>query len=390
MKEITSGIDRKIRVMQIIEEGRGGGALYRIRALNKYLSESCDVYVVCPKETSAFISQNNTVTDSVIGMRLHSLSKYPPRLFLYLLTFLPEVVALVRLMHRIEPDVVHCNGSWQVKGVLAAALSGRKSVWHMNDSHQPPPVRLMFKWVSSFADSFIFASHRTASYYLNLNAALKSKFHKVISAPIRDKMSLVSKSVRERKPGIDIVTVGYINPNKGLEYLIHGFADFSKIVDTECRLQIIGPVLQSQKKYHDKLCRLIKEHDIKNVDFLGYREDIYGILDNADIYVCASLFESSPISVWEALSRGMVVVSTDVGDVRSLFEEYRCGLVVPTGQSKAICEALLELYENKHDVKSLGQNAMTMARKLFDPEIISSQHANFYAELLNNELSQSL
>ena len=42
---------------------------------------------------------------------------------------------------------------------------------------------------------------------------------------------------------------------------------------------------------------------------------IRSLLNQSDIYVCSSNYESSPVSIWEAMSMELPIVSTDVGDL---------------------------------------------------------------------------
>ena len=58
-----------------------------------------------------------------------------------------------------------------------------------------------------------------------------------------------------------------------------------------------------------------------NFNFLGKKHDINSALMDYDVYICSSYFESSPISVREAMATGLPILSTDVGDVKELLLE---------------------------------------------------------------------
>jgi len=55
-------------------------------------------------------------------------------------------------------DIVHCNGAWQVKGIIAGKLAGAKVVWHLNDTRMPFFIKVVFSFLAvSSCDAFIAA-----------------------------------------------------------------------------------------------------------------------------------------------------------------------------------------------------------------------------------------
>ena len=79
------------------------------------------------------------------------------------------------------------------------------------------------------------------------------------------------------------------------------------------------------------------------------------ILKRFDFYVCSSNAESSPISVWEAMSMQKAIISTDVGDVPLYIKDGHNGFVVGVGESEKLCCKLEELIQN--DSKKEQNNA---------------------------------
>ena len=66
-----------------------------------------------------------------------------------------------------------------------------------------------------------------------------------------------------------------------------------------------------------------KKMKISDVNFWGEisNEEIPKLLNCADVFVFASLYEGSPTVIKEALACNIPVVSVDVGDVRSVIYE---------------------------------------------------------------------
>ena len=158
----------------------------------------------------------------------------------------------------------------------------------------------------------MYASKKTKKYYENFSSCNKST---IISSPIEDKFFL-SENRSFSQENLKIVSVANINPVKNLEMLIDIASNFSEI-----KFDIIGPVYDSQKKYFAKLEKKIKDLNLVNFNFLGKKHDINSALMDYDVYICSSYFESSPISVREAMATGLPILSTDVGDVKELLLE---------------------------------------------------------------------
>jgi len=76
---------------------------------------------------------------------------------------------------------------------------------------------------------------------------------------------------------------------------------------------------------------MVQHLKIKNIDFIGQVDDVRPYLSNFDLYLCTSTFESSPISIWEAMSMECAIISTDVGDVSLLIESNISGEIVGVG-----------------------------------------------------------
>jgi glycosyltransferase involved in cell wall biosynthesis len=74
--------------------------------------------------------------------------------------------------------------------------------------------------------------------------------------------------------------------------------------------------------------------------FVGFREDVGPYLAGADLVVLTSANEGTPVSLIEALAAGRPVVSTDVGGVRDVVADGETGLLVPSGDAKAVAAAI--------------------------------------------------
>ena len=378
-----------IKVLNITEEGRGGGPLKRIKDVAQNLMhQDVETTVLFPnKNAEDFKKSLQDASVSFVETSMHRLTKAKVPLLKYVLTFIPEVLKLISLIKKNNFDIVLCNSSWQIKGVLAAKFTKAKSIWIQNDSYQPSSIKRLFNFVSNRADAFVFVSNRTKEFYASVNPSILDKPHVVIQSPV-DTTKFSPKTKQEasdKSDAINILSVGYINHNKGFDTLIKAIHEVNKKTEEKVKFSIAGPAFDSQQDYYNMLLDLQKELQVENLEFLGMRKDIPSLLNNTDIYVCSSDFEASPISVWEALASKLPVVSTDVGDVEDIFTEHKCGLVVPSKDPSKLAKSILKLIENEALRNELAIKARDSAESLFSVYAVAEKYRNFYYQVYQSK-----
>ena len=150
-------------------------------------------------------------------------------------------------------------------------------------------------------------------------------------------------------------TVYKRNPNIHLYYL--GYGDLDKIIEK----MAIEKGLQ------------------ENVHLLGYHENPFPIVQQADITCMTSKAEGWGLVLSESLSLGIPIVSTDVGGARILSNEGKCGVVFNTNEEAE--EGIIKLLQKnreelKDECKKIAErfnlkNYICQIEKLFD-EVLES------------------
>jgi len=129
----------------------------------------------------------------------------------------------------------------------------------------------------------------------------------------------------------------------------------------------------------------VKTLNIDNVTFFGARRDIKNLLKSADLFVCCSLSESGPMTVFEAMAMEKAIVSADVGDVKGLFENDKNGLIVPVNDATAMAKAVVKLINDAALRKSMGQNARKKAIDSVDVSCCVDSHETAYRSAINTD-----
>ncbi|MGH3428207.1 MAG: glycosyltransferase family 4 protein, partial [Mycobacteriales bacterium] len=120
--------------------------------------------------------------------------------------------------------------------------------------------------------------------------------------------------------------------------------------------------------------------------FLGFREDVPGMVRMADLSVLPSSGEGLPMSLIESIALGTPAVSTDVGDVRWLLETTAAGVCVTPGNDDdffAACARVLEDPGLRREMAEEGARTVNM----FDaPKMVERYEEVFEAVIDSNPL----
>jgi D-inositol-3-phosphate glycosyltransferase len=158
---------------------------------------------------------------------------------------------------------------------------------------------------------------------------------------------VIDRSVAREKAGFGgekvVLFVGRIEPLKGIDCLLRGFAGLSSTLGA--RLVIVGGDEGSRKEIA-QLQELSRELGIENaVSFLGtVKHDLMPYLYNAaDVCVVPSHYESFGLVPLESLACGTPVVATDVGDLRNIIRQGENGYILPDNEPAILSEKIADV-----------------------------------------------
>ncbi|MBE0359507.1 glycosyltransferase family 4 protein [Pseudoalteromonas aliena] len=174
--------------------------------------------------------------------------------------------------------------------------------------------------------------------------------------------------------------MGELSERKGIKDLIHAFA-ISK--NENARLLIAG------NGDVDSLISLCEELDVLNkVEFLGWinKTQKLDLLARTDVVVLPSYAEGLPMSILEAMSVGLPVVTTPVGAVEDAITDDVQGLLVQPGNIEQIAIALSELAQNTDKRQQLGEMAKLKFLACFKDDVVAETLSNYYQKLINENV----
>ena len=102
------------------------------------------------------------------------------------------------------------------------------------------------------------------------------------------------------------------------------------------------------------------------------------LYQEADLFVNASVVDNQPVSIIEALSAGLPVVSTPTGDIRFMVRDGETGLLVPPDRPDALADALCAMWRNPDGARRMARQARQDVEKYTWPAV-RDQWAEAYA-----------
>ena len=116
-------------------------------------------------------------------------------------------------------------------------------------------------------------------------------------------------------------------------------------------------------------------------------DGVRALLDDADVFVHASLGEGISNGVLEAMASGLPVVTTDCGGMREAVTDGQDGFVVPVRDVAAMSAALVELAGDAGLRTRMGRAARAAVERGFALEQQIASFASLYERLAASRVS---
>ncbi len=140
---------------------------------------------------------------------------------------------------------------------------------------------------------------------------------------------------------IRLLFVGFIRPEKGLEYLVRALPKIKS--GKKIKLSIVGSSggYSAEEIKIKKIIEELKLNDI--ISWEGYArfgEELFRYIDASDIMVLPTLSEGTPRVLVEARARCLPVVSTNAGGIPTSVHNGKDGLLVEPKDENGLAEAI--------------------------------------------------
>ena len=260
------------------------------------------------------------------------------------------------LIKKENPDIIHAH---DVKATLICALLKEKrkliSTIHVNNSNMAKfnLKTLLLLVCSTRVDHFFWVSNSCFENY---------KFKKFIINKSEILNNILSydevnykASLDSEKYDYDVVYIGRLDYQKDPERLMEILKSIS--VRNDCyKIAIVGV-----GEYSNYVLDYIDKYKLKNIVYLGYKNNPLKILKDSKVMIMTSRFEGTPMVALEALALGIPIVSTPVDGMKDLIINNYNGYI--TDDNSLIISHITEIIENRSMQNYLSANAVKVFMK---------------------------
>ena len=192
----------------------------------------------------------------------------------------------------------------------------------------------------------------------NLNNPVDVLYNTNESAEIIKKSNEKVEDVTFDDQVFNLISVAKIVPSKGYDRLMRVH---KKLMENGIKnhVYILG-IGEEQEKYE----KYLKENELeKTFTFLGYRDNPYKYVKNADLYVCSSRREGFSTAVTEALIVGTPVVSTDCSGTYELLGYNNEYGIVTENNEESLYNGIYKILTQKGLLKFYKAQAKERGKK---------------------------
>ena len=138
------------------------------------------------------------------------------------------------------------------------------------------------------------------------------------------------------------VFLGRFIEEKGIMYLLQAIEHLEKSRSHPFSVDLYGdgPMLEIIRQ-------TIKEKQLNSVKLYGFvsPDDVVPCINNYDVFLISSVQEGFPYTLIEALSAGVMVISTDVGGIKEALIDGENGYLVRSKDPMALAKAMEKAIE---------------------------------------------
>jgi glycosyltransferase involved in cell wall biosynthesis len=272
--------------------------------------------------------------------------------------------ALLKVLRDKRADIVHLHGYGATTfGRLCAWRMGIPAILHEHANHGDTP------WFQKIADGFLaphtdiaIAVSESTGEFTTRARLMPAERTKVVylGAPLdefarprsADEVTAARQALGIEPGTIAVGTVTRLMPSKGNCHLIDA-APAVLQKHPNVRFFIVGegelqPELEAQARALGLGDRLV---------FSGFQRDVAAVLSALDFLVFPSLWEGTPLTVFEALAMGKRIVATDADGLLDVLTDRQDALVVPKADAAALAGAICAVIEQPRLADDLAAEA---------------------------------
>jgi glycosyltransferase involved in cell wall biosynthesis len=278
--------------------------------------------------------------------------------------------ALLKIIDRKQIDILHLHGYGATTfGRLAGAMRRLPTIVHEHANLTDTPwfQKIADRALASSTDIAIAVSKSTADFVIGARQLPANRVRTVYLGVPLDEFSRartpeeIAAARRELGIAAGEVAIGSVtrlHDSKGNSYLVDAAALVLK-ERSHARFFVVGegpllPELQAQVTALGLGDRFM---------FHGFARDVAAVVSAFDVSVFPSLWEGTPLTVFEALAMGKPILATDADGLVDVLTDDHDAVIVPKRDAPALARGIVRLIDDPALRARLGAQARITAQQ---------------------------
>lgn len=296
-------------------------------------------------------------------------------------TFIYALISLIYYCLFSEVEIIHIHGSsynsFRRKSVLirVAKFFDKKVVYHIHGAEYHVFYRKNVKKVRailSMVDVIITLSNSWKDFFVN-----EVGCEKVFIVPNITPFCLPQMNSELRKIK-NIVFIGTLCRRKGVYDIVQMCIDYQNFLRNRIMIYLCGSGEVNEVQ------SLVGDHNLSDIitctGTVDYAQ-ISKMLEKCDVYILPSYNEGLPISILEAMSHSIPIISTPVGGIPEVVTNGVNGYLITPGDTEQLYHAIETIIADDNIRKRMGEASYSRVTAHF-PDSVSLKLEDIYKNLL--------
>jgi glycosyltransferase involved in cell wall biosynthesis/nucleoside-diphosphate-sugar epimerase len=364
----------KPRILYISTKSEIGGVTSHLIEFMTNFRDTYDIHLIS--------GEKELLTDTAVklGINYHIVPTLKNKATV--LEDLKTIWECVRLINKIQPDLVHMHSSKAgLVGRIAAQIANVPSIFTAHGWGFTPGIprsRQLLLWglefgLAKLSRRIICVSKFDRDLALNSGVGHHHQLHAIYNG-IADSELIATPATVAADRAISIVMIARFAEQKDHTLAIQA----CQYLPPQVKMVFVGDghLLPRAKKLAADL------GVTDRIEFLGNRLNVPEILANSQVCLLLSHYEGLPISILEGMRAGLPVVASNVGGVSEQVIDGQNGILVPREDLDATVTALMKLVNEPKLRQSMGMESRKLFLNNFHIDRTISQTQQVYDSLL--------
>jgi glycosyltransferase involved in cell wall biosynthesis len=362
-----------MKIIHIISSLGNGGAEKLVVELSNEMAKGHEIVLVSFRDIEDWMNIPKLISDEVILIQLGKKAGISFKLY----------IKLILILQKEKPDIVHSHLHSTLKYITPLTyIFIRVKFIHTIHTNLVKSNYIKYSIINRF--SIIFKRIHYVCLSPTIRAEYSSSFSNMKFACVSngiakmqttDSYNDVKEDLKKLKNRRDVkiaLCVGRIDQGKNYKLLLDAFLRLKE-------LPLIAVVVGDIENGDKNTIQIIEEYKLDNVYFIGPQSNVADFMELSDLFVMTSTYEGMPLTILEALSFGLPIVSTPAGGIVDVVDENINGFLSKDYSVDSFINSLMLYYDmSQKMLDRIKINNMAKYSKKYSIDVCSNEYIELY------------